>query len=94
MPSAVADGTRSSAGGADSADERPDDHSHSRALTDLYAGAATTLFANVTGQPVLYLPPTPLTGETGLQLTAPRRSDGRLLDLGELILRTSQGGGR
>ena len=93
-PSAAVDGAGSTVAGSEGADERPDDHSRTRSLTDLYAEAATTLFANVTGQPVLYLPPTTDTGETGLQLTGPRRSDGRLLDLGELILRTSQGGGR
>jgi len=60
-------------------------------LADLYAGFALTAFANVTGQPVLYLPPA---GDSaaGFQLTGPRRSDARLLALGEHLLNLRRGG--
>jgi aspartyl-tRNA(Asn)/glutamyl-tRNA(Gln) amidotransferase subunit A len=51
-------------------------------LADTYAQFGATLFANVTGQPALVLPPCPETGGAGLQLTAARGGDGRLLALG------------
>jgi len=61
------------------------------ALPDTYAQFASTLFANVTGQPALYLPPGRSAGQSGIQLAGPRLSDGRLLDLGEYLL-NAQGG--
>lgn len=64
-------------------------------LAGVYARFVSTLFANVTGQPALYLPPAPeasaLTG-AGLQLVGPRLSDGRLLALGEHLQTTGRGG--
>lgn len=54
-------------------------------LAGLYESHASTLYANVTGQPALYLPPVPGSAPTGFQLTGPRLSDGRLLDLGRFI---------
>ncbi len=60
-------------------------------LAETYAGFAATLFANVTGQPALVLPP-PRAGGVGLQLTGARRSDGRLLALGECLLGLRKGG--
>jgi len=76
-------------------------------LDGTYAQFAATLFANVTGQPVLYVPPaaaarapaeragTGLTAAApavGLQLAGPRLSDGRLLALGEYLQNTGRGG--
>lgn len=60
-------------------------------LENTYAQFASTAFANVTGQPVLYLPPTPGTA-SGLQIAGPRLSDGRLLALGEHLLNINRGG--
>jgi aspartyl-tRNA(Asn)/glutamyl-tRNA(Gln) amidotransferase subunit A len=60
-------------------------------LSDTYAQFGTTVFANVTGQPALYLPP-PVASGSGFQITGPRLSDGRLLALGEFILNIRQGG--
>jgi len=60
-------------------------------LENTYAQFASTAFANVTGQPVLYLPPTPGTA-AGLQIAGPRLSDGRLLALGEHLLNINRGG--
>lgn len=51
-------------------------------LADTYAQFGATLFANVTGQPVLVLPPGPEIGGAGVQLTAARGGDARLLALG------------
>jgi aspartyl-tRNA(Asn)/glutamyl-tRNA(Gln) amidotransferase subunit A len=51
-------------------------------LADIYAQFGATLFANVTGQPALVLPPGPGIGVSGLQLTAARGGDARLLALG------------
>ncbi len=60
----------------------------SSVLADAYAQFSTMLFANVTGQPALYLPPVTGTLHDGIQLVGPRLSDGRLLDLGEYLLKT------
>ncbi len=62
------------------------------ALSSLYSQFTFTLFANVTGQPVLYLPIDPGTGPTGFQLAGPRNSDGGVLALGEYILNRRDGG--
>ncbi len=55
-------------------------------LADTYLQFVFTSFANVTGQPALHLPPAQEKAYAGFQLAGPRRSDGRLLDLGERIL--------
>jgi len=60
-------------------------------LPETYAQFASTLFANVTGQPALYLPLGRSAGHSGIQLAGPRLSDGRLLALGEHLL-NAQGG--
>ena len=54
-------------------------------LAYVYECFSSTLFANVTGQPALYMPPAPGSAQTGFQLTGPRLSDSRLLALGRLI---------
>ena len=59
-------------------------------LADTYAQFATTIFANITGQPALYLPPA--SGAVGVQLAGPRLGDGRLLSLGEHLMNTRRGG--
>jgi len=46
-------------------------------------------FANVTGQPALYMPSV---GGAGIQIVGPRRSDPDLLALGESILHAGRGG--
>ncbi|MBN2099564.1 MAG: hypothetical protein JW753_08215 [Dehalococcoidia bacterium] len=61
-------------------------------LPQTYAQFASTLFANVTGQPALYLPPGRSAGHSGIQLTGPRLSDARLLSLGEQLLHLGRGG--
>lgn len=61
-------------------------------LADTYDKFAATLFANVSGQPALYLPPAPGTRAAECQLAGPRRSDPRLLALGEYVLNLRQGG--
>jgi aspartyl-tRNA(Asn)/glutamyl-tRNA(Gln) amidotransferase subunit A len=61
-------------------------------LADTYAQFACTLFANVTGQPALYLPPGSGAAQAGFQLAGPRLCDGRLLALGEHLLSLRQGG--
>ncbi len=61
-------------------------------LADTYAQFTSTIFASVTGQPVLYLPPISGSAHPGLQLAGPRLSDGRLLALGEHILNIRRGG--
>jgi aspartyl-tRNA(Asn)/glutamyl-tRNA(Gln) amidotransferase subunit A len=61
-------------------------------LSDTYAQFATTAFANVTGQPALYLPPATGMAHPGFQLAGPRLSDARLLALGEHLLNMRQGG--
>jgi len=59
----------------------------SATLEECYAQAAHTLCANVSGQPALHLPPIFAgQGSSGFQLTGPRRSDGRLLALGDFLL--------
>ncbi len=57
-------------------------------LAETYTQFIYTAFANITGQPALYLPDKK--GE-GLQLTAARLADGRLLDMGEYLI---GGGGK
>lgn len=61
-------------------------------IADTYAQFTSTIFASVTGQPALYLPPISGSAHTGLQLAGPRLSDGRLLALGDHILNTRRGG--
>lgn len=61
-------------------------------LAEIYAGFASTLFANVTGQPALVLPVLSGKSHVGLQLTGARRSDGRLLAIGEQLLGQHQEG--
>lgn len=61
-------------------------------LTATYEQFAATLFANVTGQPALYLPPAPGAQAAGFQLAGPRRSDARVLALGEYLLNLRQEG--
>jgi aspartyl-tRNA(Asn)/glutamyl-tRNA(Gln) amidotransferase subunit A len=61
-------------------------------LADTYAQFATTAFANVTGQPVLYPPPREGATYPGFQLTGPRLSDARLLALGEHLMNIRRGG--
>lgn len=55
-------------------------------LADTYGQFASTLFANVTGQPALYVPPPAGAAQAGLQLAGARLSDGRLLALGEHLV--------
>ena len=61
-------------------------------LADLYAPFAWTAFANVTGQPALYLPGPAAAAGAGIQIAGPRLSDARLLALGELLLNARKGG--
>lgn len=57
-------------------------------LAETYTQFIYTAYANVTGQPALYLPDKKA---AGLQLTAARLADGRLLDMGEYLI---GGGGK
>jgi aspartyl-tRNA(Asn)/glutamyl-tRNA(Gln) amidotransferase subunit A len=59
---------------------------------DIYEQFSAALFANVTGQPALYLPPASGTSASGFQLTGPRLSDARVLALGEYLVNLRQGG--
>jgi len=59
---------------------------------DIYAQSYFTVFAAVTGQPALYLPPAAGEARPGWQLTGPRRSDARLLAVGEYLQGIRQGG--
>jgi len=61
-------------------------------LADIYAQFASTVFANVTGQPAMYLPPASGAAHSGFQLAGPRLSDAQLLALGEYLLNTRRGG--
>jgi len=61
-------------------------------LEETYRHFFFTAFANVTGQPALHLPPARGADRPGLQLAGPRRSDARLLALGEHLLHARQGG--
>jgi len=61
-------------------------------LPETYAQFASTLFANVTGQPALYVPPAPGAGNSGFQVAGARLSDARLLSLGEYLLNLGRGG--
>lgn len=58
-------------------------------LADLYMQFAYTAFANVTGWPALHVP---AANSAGVQLSAKRLDDGRLLSLGEYVLSHCQGG--
>jgi len=58
-------------------------------LADLYAQFAYTAFANVTGRPALHIPGA---NGAGVQLSAKRLDDGRLLSLGQYLLSHRQGG--
>ena len=62
------------------------------ALAEHYAQFATTLFANVTGQPALYLPSPSGVAQAGVQLAGPKLSDARLLALGEHLLNSRRRG--
>ena len=59
-------------------------------LDAAYAAYVTTVFANVTGQPVLYLP---LLADSlvGVQLAGPRLSDVKLMAIGEFLLNLHKG---
>ena len=59
-------------------------------LDDTYAQFASTIFANVTGQPALYLPSSNAAG-SGFQLVGPRLSDTHILSLGERLMKLRQG---
>ncbi len=61
-------------------------------LAETYDQFALMSFANVSGQPVLFLPPAPGITQNGLQLTGAVLSDTRLLALGEYLLEFRQGG--
>jgi aspartyl-tRNA(Asn)/glutamyl-tRNA(Gln) amidotransferase subunit A len=61
-------------------------------LADTYAQFGWTAFANVTGQPALYLPDVAGSADGGMQLVGPRSSDGRLLALGEHLRNIRQKG--
>jgi len=58
---------------------------------DIWAGFSPTLFANVTGQPALILPPAPDGARPAIQLAAARLQDARLLAAGEELLDAFQG---
>ena len=60
-------------------------------LDDTYTQFGWTAFANVTGQPALYLPDV-AGSDAGIQLVGARSSDGRLLALGEHLLNIRQKG--
>ena len=60
-------------------------------IEDMYAGCAPTLFANVTGQPSLFVP-SPGASRPGFQITGPRLSDEKLLSLGTWLLNNTRGG--
>ena len=61
-------------------------------LADTYDQFASTLFANVTGQPALCLPPASTAGPSGFQVVGPRLGDARVLALGEHLLNLRPGG--
>lgn len=63
----------------------------SASLADTYQQFALTLFANVTGQPALFLPPAEK-AQSGFQLSGSRLADARLLALGEHLLNLRRGG--
>jgi aspartyl-tRNA(Asn)/glutamyl-tRNA(Gln) amidotransferase subunit A len=69
-----------------------DTNSEPALLPETYAQFASTLFANVTGQPALYVPPAPGAGNSGFQVAGARLSDARLLSLGEYLLNLGRGG--
>ncbi len=62
-------------------------------LAGTFAAFSATLFANVTGQPVLCLPAAVGTRQAGVQFAARRRDDGRLIALGECVLERRGKGG-
>jgi aspartyl-tRNA(Asn)/glutamyl-tRNA(Gln) amidotransferase subunit A len=61
-------------------------------LAGTYDQFSPTVFANVTGQPALYLPSASGSAQSGFQLAGPRLGDARLLALGEHLLNLRQGG--
>lgn len=73
--------------------DAPDGEGQGTGLAETCEQFAATLFANVTGQPALYLPPADGPSASGFQLAGPRLSDPRLLALGEHLLGLRQGGG-
>jgi aspartyl-tRNA(Asn)/glutamyl-tRNA(Gln) amidotransferase subunit A len=70
----------------------PDAHGTEELLANVYDQFASTLFANVTGQPALYLPSASGAAGQGFQLAGPRLSDSRLLSLGGCLLTKRRGG--
>jgi aspartyl-tRNA(Asn)/glutamyl-tRNA(Gln) amidotransferase subunit A len=60
-------------------------------LPDTYAQFASTAFANVSGQPALFLPPPLGASHSGFQVAGRRLSDGRLLALGQHLLNMRRG---
>jgi len=62
-------------------------------LSTTYATFDSTLFANVTGQPALYVLPPPGAPHPGFQVVGPRLSEGRLLAMAELLFGTTGRGG-
>ncbi len=65
---------------------------NSESLSRTYDQFEQTLFANVTGQPVLYIPSVSGAHQSGLQLAGPGFSDYRLLALGDYLLKSRMGG--
>ncbi len=61
-------------------------------LAETYSQFSLTAFANISGQPVLYLPPAPGAASCGFQLTGANLSDARLLALGEYLVNLRRGG--
>lgn len=72
------------------ANEVPTDTTASLAGT--YEQFFPTAFANVTGQPALYLPSASGSAQSGFQLAGPRLGDARLFALGEYLMNLRQGG--
>ena len=67
----------------------PGENLDAASLEETYRLFDCTAFANVTGQPALYMP---AVGGAGIQIVGPRRSDPDLLALGESILHAGRGG--
>ena len=61
-------------------------------LSGTYEQFSPTVFANVTGQPALYLPSASGSAQSGFQLAGPRLGDARLFAMGEYLLNLRQGG--
>jgi aspartyl-tRNA(Asn)/glutamyl-tRNA(Gln) amidotransferase subunit A len=85
----AAAGTKRSVAGADS----HADDAKPFSLDYLYETSVSTLAANVTGRPALYVPPMNEATEHGLQFVGPRLSDMALLALGDSLRSPSGRGG-